>query len=76
MEYPDPVCRAHLMQKSSLQRRLSAKAPGNPTLWAQILQAQILSDSGLLSNWLHLPQGTGIHVENRASYSDILCRGS
>ena len=25
------------------------------------------------SNWLHFPQETGIHVENKASHRDILC---
>jgi len=36
------------------------------------LQAQILSGSSLLCNWLHFPQETGIHVENKASHRDIL----
>jgi len=30
MEYPDPVCQAKFTQKSSSQRHLPAKAPGNP----------------------------------------------
>jgi hypothetical protein len=30
MEYPDPVCPAKFTQKSSSQRHLPAKAPGNP----------------------------------------------
>jgi hypothetical protein len=36
------------------------------------LQAQILSGSSLLCNWLYFPQETGIHVENKASHRDIL----
>jgi hypothetical protein len=39
------------------------------------VQAQILSGSRLLCNWLHLPQQTGTHVENKASRRDILCAG-
>src|ERR1700746_943446 len=30
MEYPNPVCQAQFIQKSSSQRHLPAKAPGNP----------------------------------------------
>jgi quercetin dioxygenase-like cupin family protein len=36
------------------------------------LQAQILSGSSLLCNWLHFLQETGIHVENKASHRDIV----
>ena len=40
---------------------------------AKFLQAQILTGSSLLCNWLHFPQETGIHVENKASHREILC---
>jgi hypothetical protein len=40
---------------------------------AQILQAQILSANRLLCNWLHFPQETDLHVENKASHRDIFC---
>ena len=43
------------------------------------MQAQILSGGSLLCNWLHFPQETGIHLENKAenkaSHRDILCAG-
>jgi hypothetical protein len=50
MEYLDPDCPAHFIQKSSLQRHFVAKAPLNDALESQILQAQILSVSSLLCN--------------------------
>src|SRR5580658_3577000 len=37
------------------------------------MEGHRLSGSGLLCNWLHFPQETGIHVENEASYRDIFC---
>jgi Sigma-54 interaction domain len=82
MEYPNPVCQAQFIQKSSSQRHLPAKAPGNPNTLAQILQAQILSGSSLLCNWLHSPQETGIrsrpecgletHSDGSTDHSEIL----
>jgi len=55
---------------------LPAKAPGESGhSGVQILQAQILSGSSLLCVWLHFPQETGIHVQNKASHRDILCAG-
>ena len=51
------------------------KLMGTRRSGAQILQAQILSGSSLLCNWLHFPQETGIHIENEASHRDILCTG-
>jgi hypothetical protein len=35
----------------------------------------ILSGSSLLCNWLHVPQESGMHIENKASHRDILCAG-
>jgi hypothetical protein len=73
MEYPDPVCQAQFTQKSSSQRHLPAKGPGNPdTLELESCKPRILSGGSLLCNWLHFPQETGIHVENKASHRDIL----
>jgi putative intracellular protease/amidase len=37
------------------------------------LQAEILSASSLLCNWLHFPQETDLHVENKTSHKDIFC---
>jgi hypothetical protein len=39
MEYLDPVCQAHFIQKSSLQGHLLAKAPLNDAPESQTLQA-------------------------------------
>ena len=63
----------HFIRKSSSQRHLPLKLPGARRSGAQILQAQILSGSCLLCDWLYFPQETGIHVENEASHRDILC---
>ena len=64
-----------LMQKSSLQRYLPAKAPGDPTLGAQILQTQILSGSSLLRNWLHFPEETGITSKMKPRTGKSFARG-
>jgi hypothetical protein len=39
MQYLDPVCQSHIIQKSSLHGRLLTKAPLNDALESQLLQA-------------------------------------
>ena len=52
------------------------KAPGNPdALEFKSCKPRFFQEAVKLCNWLHFPQETGIHVENKASHRDILCAG-
>jgi hypothetical protein len=65
MEYPDPVCQAQFAQKSSSQRHLPAKAPGNPdTLELESCKPRLFQAAARCA--------IGSRRENKASHRDIL----
>jgi hypothetical protein len=73
MEYRDPLCRPTSSRNLHRSVICPLKLRGARRSGAQIRQAQMLSRSSMLCSWPHLPQETGIHVENEASHRDIVC---